>query len=533
MEFDYNSFIHQYLFVMQLGVFLVAAGIASFEFQSKKTISLILLVLGALALRIFVSLIDPFLHLWDEQFHALVAKNMMINPFKPTLLIDPILSYDYKFWPSNHVWLHKQPLFLWQIALSFKLFGINEFTLRLPSLIMSAIMVFFTYRIGYISFNKRAGFYAAVLFTGSNFLIELASGRINTDHNDIAFLFYITASIWAWFEYSKSKRKYWILVIGLFSGFAILVKWLTGLLVYSGWFISIIAIKKSREQRQNYMALLKSLIITIIVALPWQIYILIRFPKESAYEFGLNSRHFFKAVEAHGGNWLFHFDKIKDIYGVNFEYLIYSSIFIFLFIKVKKKFKIAILTWILAVFIFFSIAATKMIAFTIIVSPLVYVIIGIVMAFLFDSFKNQFANQSLKRWLPSILSLVITFFLFFNFLNHEKLTLQNTQKRKKVYQNKIKEVIVFKELKSLLPDDNFIIFNTRDTEYVKIIFYTNYRSRKEIPSKENIINLKKQNINIAVFDNKKLPDYILNDKEIIKIKSTIWDKSLPLKPTIY
>jgi len=518
---------------MQLGIFLVAAGIVSFEFQNKKTLSIILLVLGALALRIFVSLIDPFLHLWDEQFHALVAKNMMSNPFKPVLINDPILSFDYKSWPENNVWLHKQPLFLWQIAMSFKLFGVNEFTLRLPSIIMSAIMVFFTYRIGSLSYNKRAGFYAAVFFTGSNFLIELTSGRTPTDHNDVAFLFYVTASIWALFEYFYSKRKYWIYIIGIFSGFAILVKWLVGLLVYSGWFISIVATKNSRKQKKNYFELLKSLFITILIALPWQIYILIRFPKESSYEFGRNSLHFFKALEGHGGTWKYHLETIKDIYGIHFEYIIFASLIIFLFIGIKKVYKISILTWVLIVYVFFSLAATKMIAFTIIVSPLVYVIIGIVMAFLFDLLKSRFTNPSLQRWVPSILSLAIIFFIFFNFLHFEKLTLQNTQKRKSTYLKKSREAIGFKELKSVLPDDNLIIFNMRDTEFVKIMFYTDYRSRKQIPTKKTIIKLKQQNIKIAVFDNNKLPDYILNDEDIIKIKSTLWDNSLPLKPTIY
>jgi len=41
--------------------------------------------MGALGVRIFAAMLDPFLNTWDEQFHALVAKNMMANPFKPML----------------------------------------------------------------------------------------------------------------------------------------------------------------------------------------------------------------------------------------------------------------------------------------------------------------------------------------------------------------------------------------------------------------------------------------------------------------
>lgn len=531
--FDYNSFIQQYIFVLQLGILLVAMGIISFELQSKKTLSLWLLITGALALRIFVGLIDPFLHIWDEQFHALVAKNMLINPFKPTLIIDPILAYDYKFWDSNHVWLHKQPLFLWQIALSFKLFGISEFTLRFPSQIMSAILVYFIYRIGSISYSKRAGFYAAVFYVGANFLIELTSGRTPTDHNDIAFLFYVTASIWAWFEYSKSKNKYWLLLIGMFSGFAILVKWLTGLLVYSGWFIYIISNKESRQKRNNYFDLLKSLIITFIVALPWQIYILFKFPVESTYEYGRFSSHFFKAIEGHGGPWYYHFEIFQLLYGNGLNYVILISLLIFLAIRIEKSYKIPIIIWITTVYVFFSIASTKMIAFTIIVSPLIYLIVGIIIAFLYNNFKNRLNHSPLKKWLPSMLSIALIFFVFYHTLNYNKLILADNERRIKIYDRWSNNTLIYKELNNLLPSEDLIVFNAPKLDFVNILFYTEFRSRKLIPTLTDIKELKEHQITIAIFDDKELPDYILNDKEIIKIKSSIWKTSPPGKPTLY
>jgi 4-amino-4-deoxy-L-arabinose transferase-like glycosyltransferase len=80
--------------------------------------------------------LDHFLILWDEQYHALVAKNMLKNPFKPTLYPVELLDYDYRNWSANYIWLHKQPLFLWQIALSLKIFGTTELAVRLPSILL-------------------------------------------------------------------------------------------------------------------------------------------------------------------------------------------------------------------------------------------------------------------------------------------------------------------------------------------------------------------------------------------------------------
>src|SRR3989304_1111089 len=112
--------------------FLFAIDSIIFFLKNKIRTALFLLFSVSLLLRLMMTTIDPYIHLWDEQFHALVAKNMMQNPFTPMMYANPVLDYDYTQWWSNHVWLHKQPLFLWCIAISYKIFGLNEFALRLP-----------------------------------------------------------------------------------------------------------------------------------------------------------------------------------------------------------------------------------------------------------------------------------------------------------------------------------------------------------------------------------------------------------------
>ena len=61
----------------------------------------------------------------DECCHALVAKNLLKHPFKPTLIDIPYLSTFAFDWGANHVWLHKPILGLWQIAGSYWLFGLT------------------------------------------------------------------------------------------------------------------------------------------------------------------------------------------------------------------------------------------------------------------------------------------------------------------------------------------------------------------------------------------------------------------------
>jgi 4-amino-4-deoxy-L-arabinose transferase len=68
-----------------------------------------LFVAAGLGLRLYASG-DDYLHAWDERFHALVAKNLMAHPLRPTLYDTPLLPYDYRDWQEAEVWLHKPTL---------------------------------------------------------------------------------------------------------------------------------------------------------------------------------------------------------------------------------------------------------------------------------------------------------------------------------------------------------------------------------------------------------------------------------------
>jgi len=180
--------IHDYLLVIMGFLFLISA-IIFFQTRVYPWIALILLMIAGIFLMLYSIGIFDFLMLWDEQYHALVAKNMISNPFRPMFYTDPVLPYNYKNWTANHIWLHKQPLFLWQIAFSIWVFGAKEWAVRFPDLIMAVLLIPVIYRMGKIIVDKRTGFWAAVFFIVSHFLFRLISGSTSTDHNDVTFLF--------------------------------------------------------------------------------------------------------------------------------------------------------------------------------------------------------------------------------------------------------------------------------------------------------------------------------------------------------
>ncbi len=308
----------QFFNLPHLWLCLAAIGCALSSYMllraTKERLALLLLWLSAFFMGSFMALLDPFLHNWDERFHALVAKNMVAAPFKPKLRVNPIIAYDKFDWCCNHIWLHKQPLFLWQMALSIKLFGASEFSARLPSVVMGAFMVVLVYGIAKMALGSlRAAFFAAVLMSFCNYHLELISGYNGTDHNNIAFVFYVLASLWAYLRYTSNKKLSFVLLVGIFAGCAVLNKWLVGLVVYSAWGINIILGARGSEGRKEALHLLLALVTSCAIFLPWQFYIFHAFPQEAAYEFAFNSRHITEVIEGHKGS-IFFYGRMLPVY---------------------------------------------------------------------------------------------------------------------------------------------------------------------------------------------------------------------------
>ena len=433
-------------------------------FRIKKTnIALLFLVLGGLILRIYTAS-DPYLHEWDERYHTLVAKNMTEQPLKPTLYSDPILDYDYKDWTRNHIWLHKQPLPLWAIAGSMSLFGINEFALRFPSILLSTIAIWLTFLIGYMLFNRRTGYIAAFLFAIHGLIIELTAGRVTTDHIDVFFLFFITLAVYFAIRFSKSKKELYNILCGLSIGAAILSKWMAALVVIPIWII--LAYNNRFTIKQLSLHLIKLLFIATLIFLPWQIYIHQAFPAEAAWESGYNLLHLTGTVEDHSGEILYYVDKIRIIFGE----IIYLPLLWFMWVTFRGKIhlkRLALLLWFLIPLIVFSLAHTKMQNYIIISAPAIFIITAI-----FWNYLYVYRNKLKPKWIIVILLILLP-----------GLPVRYSLERIKPFQKKSKPEWV-EHVKSLnFKHDKTILLNS--PRPIETMFYTNYIAyRKDIDQKK-------------------------------------------------
>ncbi len=488
----------------------------SFFINGKEKLSLGLLAITAFSTFCFAALLDPFLNMWDERFHALVAKNLIKHPFKPTLYDDPVVTMAYDYWDRYHIWLHKQPLFLWQMALSSKIFGVSEFSLRLPNIILGSTLVLVTYRSGKLLVNEKVGFTSSVLVISSIYIMELIAGRQSLDHNDFTFLAYISLSIWSLIEYYYSKNKKWIYLIGIFSGMAILCKWLVGLLVYFGWIVLRLLNKKIKISENKDV--LVSLITTTLIALPWQIYTFIKYPIETKSAFKFNLLHFNTILEGHEGSFWYHLNVFNNIYGEIASFLVIPA-FYALYLKIRdKKLFYSLLSMVVIVYLFFSLAKTKMPSFTIVVAMIVFIAFSSLLNYILEKFQTLKMNKLISNLIFAV-SIVFILLVRFNieFLqeNHTTWKEENTYTRMMTHYKE-----VFTNLK--LPG-NSVLFNVKGHHYIEAMFYTEFPAYRFIPTLEQYEEMKVKNRTLVIFTNNsiELPDYLLNDPSVIIINEEV------------
>lgn len=89
-------------------------------------------------------------------------------------------------------YLDKPPLLFWLSAMSFKLFGVSNFTYKLPSFLFALLGMYSTYRLTKIYYGQRAGRLAAIILGSSQALFSI----IVDVRTDTLLLGSVIFSIW-------------------------------------------------------------------------------------------------------------------------------------------------------------------------------------------------------------------------------------------------------------------------------------------------------------------------------------------------
>ena len=346
---------------------------------------------------------------WDESFHALVAKNLLKHPLKPTLIDIPYLPYDFKSWGANHVWLHKPILPMWTIALSYAAFGTTALALRLPSALLSVGAVVLTYLIGAELLDKRAGLIAAALQGFAPIFTELTHGYLYSDHIDIALLFWTELGVYFVARTVRTGKLRAAAFAGAAQGLAYLSKSYLAAIVLgvalTAWLLPYVRLGSTEKMRLRGKHLLVLMGSTIAVAAPWTIFCIVQYPNEFWHEHEYVWRHLNTDIEKWGAPW----DRLMFDYAIRMAHVFYTPAIVacvgmFWRAYSEKNGKLwLVLAWGFGVVVPHVLSQTKTPSATAFGMPAFYLILGMLMS---NAFKGR--RWELFLWTGiSILCLVL------------------------------------------------------------------------------------------------------------------------------
>lgn len=319
---------------------------------------------------------------WDESFHAIVARNLLKHPLTFTLYDQAWLPFPFQDWGSSHIWFHKPPLAMWQIAVSYMVFGVGLVSLRLPSVLLSTGAAFMTYRIGHAAFgSKKVGLFAATLQAFNPFLMGSIHGYYYSDHIDVALVFWLEVAIYALVRGVQTGRTAAYVVSGIGLGAAFLTKMFPALVV-AGVAGALLIIKWSMPRRRSewrigLLQLGAMAAAALVVTLPWMAYAWATHPAEFTYDFWTMLGHLTGDVEQWADSW----DRFL------FDYLILQLPWLYMMIAVALAWltvrcvreglgDAVVVLWAWGVLIPFSLAVSKPSSATVIAIPALLLALG-------------------------------------------------------------------------------------------------------------------------------------------------------------
>lgn len=114
----------------------------------------------------------------------------------------------------------KPPFMFWLAVLSFKIFGLSNFSFKLPTFLFTLFGTFATFKLGDSLYNNRTGILAAIMLIASQCMLLYN----NDTHTDVVLTMCIVIALWQLHQFIR-ERNWWNYLAGsVFVGFAVITK---------------------------------------------------------------------------------------------------------------------------------------------------------------------------------------------------------------------------------------------------------------------------------------------------------------------
>ena len=316
----------------------------------------------------------------NESFYAESVREM----FESGNFLDIQYNYEPRY--------NKPPLTYWLIAASASVFGLNEFGIRLPIILLTIGSVWLTYLLGKKLYGQRGGIYALVIMAVS---VQLMAVKQYASP-EIPLTFFFTLTLY-WFikAYQENKTKYYYLAY-VALGLTVLTKGYPYIVVIAG-IIGLFTLLdngfnlKSTFKKTGQFKLHFGVPIVLIIGLSWVIYMYLNFGSDfwEIFQRETFDRAFTRNEKSMRP--FFYVEVISwTILPYSLAFFIILGYYLFKFKKIKKEIALAF-SWFIVMFVIFTAAKGKIPTYFIQAHPAIALMIT---AFLLNPVPY---NSTLKR----------------------------------------------------------------------------------------------------------------------------------------
>ena len=363
--------------------------------HKKEEVFYILILLGLCFTLFFFRLGNRPLWDTDEGMHASTSRDMVLSGDWITPTYNGENFYD------------KPILHNWFVSLSFLVFGFNEFAARLPAAILGLGGVILTYLLGRAVFGPWVGFLSGAILAANVEYTLLSKSVIH----DISLAFFMTLALFLFYMGWRSERhrRGYLLSFYAALGFAVLAKGPVGV-VLPGFIIGLFLLLRKRLAFLREMEIGWGILIFLGVAAPWYVLISLRNRDYGGYFFIYNNLMRFLSPKAQHHQPIYYY--FLALFGGFFPW---SS---FLPLSLVQAFRVGIrklkdgplflLLWFLVIFVFFSVASSKLSTYILPLFPAASLLVGSLWAGLMTTSTREPRKGFLSCFIPMMAILPVT-----------------------------------------------------------------------------------------------------------------------------
>ncbi|MCX8027786.1 MAG: glycosyltransferase family 39 protein [Thermodesulfovibrionales bacterium] len=309
-----------------------------------------------------------------------------------------LLSGDFINPTYNGINRYDKPILIyWLMSLSYSIFGINEFSARLPSAIAAVVLSLVLFLFMKKQVDEKSGIYAIITFSFSTYFFVYSRAAVT----DMLLTLFITLALLSFYSNRGMKG---IVCFHLFCALAFLTKGLVGVVFPYG--VCIVYILVTRQwDRLRFLFNPIGILVFFVIAMPWYVAQYKRNGMEFIEQFFL--KHHFQrytdVISGHKGPFYYYF--VCLLIGM-LPWVVFLPVGIRHGLVDKKGLSGFALIWFVFVFVFFSLSTTKLPNYILPSIPAAVMLISI-------SMKN-YQGQMIRYILLSgaIISFVLFTFVF-------------------------------------------------------------------------------------------------------------------------